>query len=161
MEAKTVASDAVNRMPPHFVARFASNWRLLQAMQLIGESQKAGEIIAGFLDLAPSTFQKPWWKMENELTVHHEKLTKEIILQNLKDAMKNLVPDENGWVALTVSFDIGWQKPGRSYNSLSGHAILVDVVTGKVIAMKVFFKKMSKMYHTFGSRGDGGECPSS
>jgi hypothetical protein len=108
-----------------------SNWRLLQAMQLIGESQKAGKIVAGFLDLVPSPFQKPWWKLQNELAVQHEKLTKQIILQNLKDAIYNKVPDENRWVSLTASFDMGWQKPGRSYNSLSGHAFLVDVLAEK------------------------------
>jgi hypothetical protein len=57
---------------------------------------------------------------------------------------KPLVPDENGWIELIGSFDMCWQKPGRSYNSLSGHAVLVDVVTGKIIAMKVFSKKCQK-----------------
>jgi hypothetical protein len=129
---------------PCSAARFACNWRLLLATQLIDESQKAGDIIAGFLYLAPSTFQKPWWRMENDLVVHHEKLAKEIIFQNLKDAIKNLIPDENGWVEIIGSFDMGWQKPGRSYNSLSGHAFLICVLTGKVIAMKVYSKKCQK-----------------
>jgi hypothetical protein len=144
MEAETVTTATETQYTPFSVSRFACNWRLLQATQLIGESQKAGDIIAGFLDLAPLTFQKPWWKMENELSVHHTKLTKEIIFQNLKDAIKNLVPDENGWVRLTCSFDMGWQKPGRLYNSLSGHAFLICVLTRKVIAMRVLSKKCQK-----------------
>jgi hypothetical protein len=87
----------------------------------------AGKIVTEFVDIDPLTFQKPWWKMENVLWVHHDKLKKEIMLQNLKDAIKNLVPDKNGWVELTGLFNMGWQTPGRSYDSLSRHAFLVCV----------------------------------
>jgi hypothetical protein len=67
------------------VSRFSANWRLLAATQLFGESQKAGEILAGFLDLAPSAFRRPWWVMEDQLGVEHEELTSGIIRENLRN----------------------------------------------------------------------------
>jgi hypothetical protein len=42
------------------VSRFGANWRLLAATQLFGESQKAGEMVASFLDLAPLAFRERW-----------------------------------------------------------------------------------------------------
>jgi hypothetical protein len=47
-------------------SRFAVNWGLVAGNQLLGESQKAGEIVAGFLDLAPHAFPKNWWRMEDQ-----------------------------------------------------------------------------------------------
>jgi hypothetical protein len=62
----------------------------------------------------------------------------------LREAIKNICPDENGWVPLIVSFDMGWQRRGRSYNSFSGHALLIDVRIGKVVRMKIFSQQCLK-----------------
>jgi hypothetical protein len=149
MQAETVIADndevrpSVSRVGSS-VARFGANWRLLAATQLFGESQKAGEIVASYLDLAPSAFRDSWFRMENSLAVHHEKVTKQIIRQNLLVALSNKTTDENGKKPLTVSFDMGWQKRGLSFNSLSGHAFLIDVETGKVVGKRVYSKKCRK-----------------
>jgi hypothetical protein len=60
MEAETVDVDSEDKRVLRSVSHFAANWRLVAATQLFGESQKAGEIVSGFLDLAPSAFQKSW-----------------------------------------------------------------------------------------------------
>jgi hypothetical protein len=49
-----------------------------------------------------------------------------------------------GKIPLTVSFDMGWQRRGMSFNSLSGHAFIIDVGTGKVIGKRTFSKKCRK-----------------
>jgi hypothetical protein len=142
MEADVMAEETPTRYTAGRAATYTANWRLLLVTQLFGESQKAGEIIAGFLGLAPAGFQKPSWPMETKLGVAHEKVTAEIMFQNLKEAIKNIPPDESGRVPLCVGYDMGWQMRGRSYNSLSGHAFLIDVRTVKVVGMAVFSKTM-------------------
>jgi hypothetical protein len=60
MEAKTVDSgtdfdeNTTDKHSLSSISRFGANWKLLSATQLFGESQKAGEIVARFLDLALS-----------------------------------------------------------------------------------------------------------
>jgi hypothetical protein len=149
MEAEYVETDIEDNQDKralHSTTRFAANWRMLAANQLFGESQKAGEIVAGFLDLSPHAFPKWWFKMEDQLAEQgHERLASEIIEQNLKDYVENKIPETGILkVPLTVSFDMGWQKRGRSYNSLSGHAFLYDVHTGKVVGMQVYSKNCLK-----------------
>jgi hypothetical protein len=144
MKAETVPVTSPSYKNSVQVSRFSANWRLILGTQLFGESQKAGEIIASFLDLAPGGFRNPWFTMEEEVALQNEKVTRRIILENLREAIKNISPDENGRVPLIVSFDMGWQKSGRSYNSLSGHAFLIDVRTGRVVGMKVFSKQCLK-----------------
>ena len=144
MEAEKAERNTEDKRVLRSASAYAANWRLLMATQLFGEAQKAGEIVTGFLDLAPSAFQKNWWNMEGELADVHQELASEITETNLKDSMIGKVPDITGKVPLTVSFDMGWQKRGRSYNSLSGHAFLIDVHTGKVVAMEVYSKKCLK-----------------
>jgi hypothetical protein len=123
-------------------SRFAVNWGLVSGNQLFGESQKAGEIVGGFLELAPHAFPKNWWRVEDQLAVQHAKVASEIIDANLKDAVKD--KPSHPKVPPTVSFDMGWQKRGGPCNSLSGHAFLIDVHSGKIVAMQVHSKSCLK-----------------
>jgi hypothetical protein len=150
MEAETVkreknSDNSQDKRHHYSTDRFAANWRLVAATQLFGESQKAGEIISGFLDLAPSAFRNQWRVMEKELGVEHEIVTNTNTTKNLKDAIKNKTTFlYNGKVPLTVSFDMAWHKRGRAFNSLSGHAFLINILTGKIIAMQVYSKQCHK-----------------
>jgi hypothetical protein len=74
-------------------SRFAANWGLVAGNQLLGESQKAGETAAGFLDLAPHAFPKNWWRMEDQLAVQRAKVASESIDANLRDAVKDKPAD--------------------------------------------------------------------
>jgi hypothetical protein len=147
-EPTTMEADTVVRSGDHWhskIPKYAVNWRLLAATQLFGESQKAGEIISGFLDLSHSAFRSNWCRMEEELSVAHEEVADETINKNIENCVKLKTPDAvTGKVPITVSFDMGWQKRGRSYNSLSGHAFLIDVETGKVVAKQVYCKNCRK-----------------
>jgi hypothetical protein len=90
--------------------------------------------------------------MEEEVALQNEKVTGHTMLENLWEAINNICPDENGRVPLIVLFDMGWQCRGRCYNSLSGHAFLIDVKTGNVVGMKVFSKQCLKC-SAFSSQG--------
>jgi hypothetical protein len=77
MEAETADMDVDEvecKRGLRSTARFAANWRLVALTQLFGESQKAGKVAAGFLDLAPTAFPKNWWNMEDMLALQHEQL---------------------------------------------------------------------------------------
>ena len=96
-------------------SRYAANWQLVAATQIFGESQKAGAIITGFLDLTSGLFRNKWWRMEEDLALEQERIMGEVVLQNLKDSiakqsLREGVVLHNGRVPLTVSFDMGWQK---------------------------------------------------
>jgi hypothetical protein len=148
MEAETVELDDVeaggDKHSLCLVSRYKANWQLLAATQLFGESQKASEIVASFLDLAPLVKKKSWWPMEDLLVEQHKTVTKQIILDNLKYLVKHKIPDENGKVLLTISYDMGWQKCSRSYSSLSGHAFIINMDTGLVVGMRIFSKECQK-----------------
>jgi hypothetical protein len=139
--AADLEENTVDKRSLSSISRFGANWRLLAATQLFGESQKAGEIVASFLDLAPSAFRERWFGMEDLLAVKHENVTKDIIRRNLILALLNKTADKNGRKRLTVSPDMGWQRRGLAFNSISGHALFIDVVTGKVICKRVYSKQ--------------------
>ncbi|XP_058796021.1 uncharacterized protein LOC131666934 [Phymastichus coffea] len=57
-----------------------------------------------------------------------KRLTLELKKQNNEEV------DENEITDLTGSFDCAWPKKGRQYNSLSGHASLISLLSKKVMA---------------------------
>lgn len=46
---------------------------------------------------------------------------------------KGAVEDENGLIGLACSYDMGWQKRGRAFNSLTGHGAVMGLQTGKIM----------------------------
>jgi hypothetical protein len=88
--------------------------------------------------------------MEEHLATKHMKIAGQTMLQNLIESVDSQSGSgdpsnlHNGRVPLTVSFDMGWQKKGRSFDSLSGHALIICVATGKVIGLKVYSKTCIK-----------------
>jgi hypothetical protein len=51
LEAETIKNDnnyAADKRALLSVLHFSANWRLIAVTQLLGKSQKAGEILAGF-----------------------------------------------------------------------------------------------------------------
>lgn len=42
-------------------------------------------------------------------------------------------PDQNNLVPIACSYDMGWQKRGRGFNSKTGHAAVMGLSTGKVL----------------------------
>lgn len=42
------------------------------------------------------------------------------------------VAEENGLIVQTCSFDMGWQKKGRTFNSLTGYEAVMGLKTGQV-----------------------------
>ena len=49
-------------------------------------------------------------------------------------------PSADGLVGIAVSFDMGWQKRGRGYNSSTGHGAAMGLATGKVVSYSTRYK---------------------
>ncbi|XP_078372624.1 uncharacterized protein LOC144656263 [Oculina patagonica] len=50
-----------------------------------------------------------------------------------KAVENGIEPDENNLVSVSCSYDMGWQKRGRGFNSKTGHAAAMGLSTGKVL----------------------------
>ena len=44
-------------------------------------------------------------------------------------------PDQNNLVPIACSYDMGWQKRERGFNSKTGHAAVMGLSTGKVLGV--------------------------
>jgi hypothetical protein len=120
------------------------NWRLIMAMQLMGELQVGSSIIGMFLDLTQEAFRNSWSRMEDLLGVKQREIGQQCCNLNLlKETMgKEGIQTEDGSVRypIHVSYDMGWQKLAKSYDSLSGHGLLIGNRTKTVVAFQSYSK---------------------
>ncbi len=110
--------------------------------QLIGESQMAGSIIGMFLDLTREAFRNNWTRMEDLLGVQHETIGRECCNLNLlKETMGKIgemCDDGKVRYPVDVSYDMGWQKAKKTYDSISGHGLMIGNSTKNVVAFQNF-----------------------
>ena len=58
----------------------------------------------------------------------------DVLNKEREKAVENgIEPDENDLVSVSCSYDMGWQKRGRGFNSKTGHAAVMALSTGKVL----------------------------
>jgi hypothetical protein len=120
------------------------NWRLVMCTQLMGESQVGGSIIGSFLDLTREAFRNAWAPMEDALGVEQRRIGQEVVDHNLfKETMGKIGTScEDGKVRYParVSYDMGWQKAKKTYDSLSGHGLMIGECTKNVVAFQNYSK---------------------
>ena len=118
------------------------------ATQLLGEAQIGGSIIGLFLDLTRDTFRNAWSPMEDMLGVDQRKIAQEVVDSNLeretmgKEAV--LCKDGKMRYPIGVSYNMGGQKCARTFNSLSGHGLMIGECTKRVVAFQTFSKVCRK-----------------
>jgi hypothetical protein len=101
----------------------------------MGESQVGGSIVGLFLDLTRDAFRNQWAGMEDALGVEQRKIGQDVVDSNLnqetmgKEAV--LCEDGNLRFPVSVSYDMGWQKSKKTYDSLSGHGLMIGSQTKK------------------------------
>jgi hypothetical protein len=113
------------------------------AMQLLGESQVGGSIIGLMLDLNTDAFRNKWTAMELQLGLEQVKIGKQIIALNLKKETMGKIAIMCDGVAkypCSVSYDMGWQKAAKTYDSLSGHGLMIGARTNRVVASQNYSK---------------------
>ena len=95
----------------------------------------------------PSMNHRLFKKREREIGNVVENIARESCKLNLNlekgMAEQSSSPSADGLVGIAVSYDMGWQKRGRVYNSSTGHGAAMGLATGKVVSYstrcKIFF----------------------
>jgi hypothetical protein len=130
------------------IDNYELNWRLIMATQLMGESQVGGSIIGTFLDVTREAFRNAWAPMEDALGVQQRKIGQEVVDFNLNletlGKVGKLCEDGKVRYPVSVSYDMGWQKAKRTYDSISGHGLMIGANTKKVISFQNYSKSCSK-----------------
>jgi hypothetical protein len=110
----------------------------------MGESQIGGSIIGMFLDLTREAFRNSWSRMEDILGVEQREIGRQCCNLNLlKETMgKEAIQTEDGRVRypIHVSYDMGWQKSAKTYDSMSGHGLMIGNRTKTVVAFQSYSK---------------------
>jgi hypothetical protein len=109
------------------------------ATELLGESQSGGSIIGLILDLTTDAFRNKWTEMELQLGIKQVRIGKIIVAWNLKkETIRKVAELCNGIAKYLwwVSYDMGWQKASKTYDSLSGQGLMIGYHTKCVIAVQ-------------------------
>ena len=154
----TAYADQTNYSDEHYehdlirrerrIDNYDLNWRLIMATQQMGESQVGGSIIGLFLDLSRETFRNSWSKMEDLLGVEQRKIGQEVVDSNLaRETMgKEATLCDDGVIRypVSVSYDMGWQKARRTFDSMTGHGLMIGFQTQRVVCFQNYSKSCSK-----------------
>ena len=101
----------------------------------IGETHlKTILMTLNFPPIRRSSFKRR--EREVGLAVEHvsKKSCTNTVMKERKIAVENgAVPDDKGLVGIQCSYDMGWQKRGRGFNSLTGHGAVMGLKSGKVM----------------------------
>ena len=85
----------------------------------------------------PTINHRLFKKREREIGNVVENIARESCKLNLNlekvMAEQSSRPSADGLVGIAVSYDMGWQKRGRGYNSSTGHGAAMGLATGKVV----------------------------
>ena len=86
----------------------------------------------------PAISRSTFKRREREVGLAVEKVAKksciDVVTKEREMEIENgAVADENGLIGLACSYDMGWQKRGRAFNSLTGHGAVMGLQTGKVM----------------------------
>jgi hypothetical protein len=138
-----VVNDSMEIDPRTRVDYYKLNWRLIMATELLGESQVEGSIIGLMLDLTTNAFRNKWTEMELQLGVEQVNIRKRIVAWNLrKETIGKVAVLCNGVAKYpcSVSYDMGWQKASKMYDSLSGQGLMIGYRTKRVVAIQNYSK---------------------
>jgi hypothetical protein len=120
------------------------NYRLILACQLMGESQVGGSIIGCMLDMTREAFRNSWGPMEATLGSEIVKIGARVTDSNLKKETLGKVAvvcdDGKARYPVSVSYDMGWQKAAKTYDSLSGQGLMIGDRTKRVVCYKNYSK---------------------
>jgi hypothetical protein len=129
------------------IDNYELNWRLIMACELLGESQVGGSIVGLMLDLTSDAFRNNWTPMELQLGEQQVRIGKRIVASNLRKETLGKVAvmcdDGIAKYPCSVSYDMGWQKASKTYDSLSGQGLMIGYRTKRVVAVQNYSKVCS------------------
>jgi hypothetical protein len=162
--ASTTATTGIPQDSQDRNTNYAANIQFVLAQILSGNGGTETSRIIGMLDLPnPSIGRTAFPAIEHELSRYIIPYTKELLRQNLVKEVELYSEKKNdfdypAWKeqheekpdlvgvedlpALTVGYDMGWQKrsSGHRYDSHSGHAIPIGVLTNKPVGLAILNK---------------------
>jgi hypothetical protein len=95
------------------------------------------------LDLTTDAFRKRWTERELKLGEKQVEIGKRIVAWNVKKETIGKVAVLCNGVAkypCSVSYDMGWQKASKTYDSLSGQGLMIGYPTKRVVAVQNYSK---------------------
>lgn len=124
---------------------------LVLAMQQLGLGMRSVLTFLGTLGMQASMGNTSQWKkIQDQVGVAEEAVKDKVLKENAAAAIEvakenGETAGEDGTIGLACSIDGGWQKrsSGRTYDSPSGHNLLVDCRTKRVLDCVVYSKKCS------------------
>jgi hypothetical protein len=129
------------------ITSYSLNVRMILLAQAVGGSRQAAAFLAGLLDISDKILSMDWRTAEDTVGLKEIQLTEEIMIENQKEEIDGVEPDENGRYHVQVGSDMGWQQGQKRYNSPSGHAMVVGQRLGRVLALLVYSKLCSICYY--------------
>lgn len=125
------------------------NTVLALGMQQLGMGMNSVVTFLGTIGVRASLGDTSQWKkIQDRLGVAEEEVKEEVLKENLAAAVEAAEDDgetrgEDGRIGLTCSVDGGWQKrsSGRTHDSPSGHNLLVDCRTKRILDCVVCSEK--------------------
>ena len=120
--------DVVEKYKSRSIKNYELNWRLVLATQLMGEGQVGGSIVDLMLDLSRETFRNSWAEMEDCIGSEEARIGARVADSNLrKETMGKVAVLCNGVAKypVAVSYDMGWQKAARTYDSMTGQGLMI------------------------------------
>jgi hypothetical protein len=142
--------------PKERVDYYDLNWRLIMATELLGESQVGGSIIGLMLDLTTDAFRNRWTEMELKLGEEQDEIGKIIVAWNLKKETIGKVAVLCDGVAkypCSVSYDMGWKKASKTYDSLSGQGLMIGYCTKRLGSCPELFQGLQHLSEALQSNG--------
>ena len=131
---------------------FVINYKLLILMQMLGKGLKSIAIITALFGLCTSLgFYTTWKTMMDKLGTIQTNLAQKCCEENRQKEIDATIAKGNyemcgNCIGIVASGDAGWQGAGsrNTYNSISGHTLLVGGYTKLVLAFK-FFQRYAKL----------------
>jgi hypothetical protein len=130
----------------HLHDDYSLNQKVILALQQVGSGRAGGAVFGGLLSIFGDPMKSQWTEVETEIGKAEIMLGEEIIEANLEEEKSLSEKDKFGRSKLSVAIDAGWNNrgSGRSYNSDSGHHLMVGNRSKKVIAVHYMSKRCVK-----------------
>jgi len=133
---------------PDSARNYIINSLLVLAMQQLGLGTVSVATMLGAIGIRHSLGKiRQWNKIQDMVGLAEQAVKEEVLAENVAMAIQkakddNANTDDAGRIGLTCSIDAGWQKrsSGRTYDSPSGHNLLVDCRTKRILDCTVYCK---------------------
>jgi hypothetical protein len=131
----------------HLVEDYALNLNMVLVMQQLCCRGQAGmAFIGGLLSICNGTMEDGWTQIKEEIGKAQILFGKQIINDNIRHEKDLSMTDEKGRSKCSIEINATWNNhgSGKSYNSDSGHHLMVGNRSKKVVLLHYMSKHCNK-----------------